>query len=112
MAKRITEDYLAEALEEAKSVLSAIESGRRHADHLAILIERLVAELRRLRILVVELVDPDPHLGARCPRHEGRCWWCAAPFEGERPHKAGCPWALLEQEARAIIEGGDPAGRG
>jgi hypothetical protein len=66
----------------------------------------LVAEIRRLRGLILILVDPDPRLRVQCPRCEGRCRWCAADIGGlpPAPHVTGCPWLELEHEAQAAAK--------
>lgn len=69
----------------------------------------LVAEIRRLRRLLVKAAHRNPYVGPECPRHEGRCWWCGARVEGvaPEPHKAvACPWAELKREALAATEEG------
>ena len=72
----------------------------------------LVAELRRLRRLLVKTAHRNPYLGPECPRVEGRCWWCGARLEGvaPEPHKMpSCPWPELKRETLDAIEG---SGRG
>ncbi len=73
----------------------------------------LLAEIRRLRRLLVKVENPDRYLGPRCPRHDGRCSWCSARIEGLAPesHKAYCPWPELKREAQALLEEGG-SGRG
>jgi len=72
----------------------------------------LIAEIRRLRRLLVKAAHRNPYAGPECPRHEGRCWWCDARLEGvaPEPHKAAsCPWPELKRDALSVIE---EAGRG
>ncbi len=91
MTGRITEGELKAAIDR----LISLEQ-RRH----------LVAEIRRLRRLLVKVANPDRHLGPQCPRHEGQCCWCSARIEGVTPesHKADCPWPELKREALAVLE--------
>ncbi len=96
MTARITEAELETAIDR----LITLEQ-RRH----------LVAEIRRLRRLLVKLASPDRYLGPQCPRHQGRCCWCGSRIEGvaRGTHEAGCPWPELKREALAAIAAG---GRG
>jgi len=97
MTARITEAELESAIDRMITL-----DQRRH----------LVAEIRRLRRLLVRVANPDRYLGPQCPRHEGRCWWCGARMEGvaPEPHKAAsCPWPELKRDALSVIEEG---GRG
>jgi len=64
--------------------------------------ERLVAEVRRLRGLIVAVAFRDGSNGT-APEGDYGCVFCEAHlFEG--PHKSGCPWPALEAEASAIRE--------
>ena len=79
-------------------------------------VERLKAEVRRLRRLIGAAADqwswrarptPPGFGGADCPRVDGGCWWCGANLErasGPEPHETNCPWLELERENAAQRE--------
>jgi hypothetical protein len=69
-------------------------------------IERLVAEVRRLRALVkrahADLIAKDPEEAAPVDYEQGLCLFCgeAVGRNQGKPHAPDCVWLAVEREAR------------
>lgn len=107
MAERLTEQQLSEILAGAERFKSLcveathVPAGAEVASSFAVVSERLVAEVRRLRGMIHGLREAFGPWA-----DDGGCWYCCG-HPGSippRPHIEGCPWVELEQEFAAQRE--------